>query len=126
MVIFILPTKDILRLFQKYDELFMFYNDGVKGVIRDTILSRVSTNRGLDDVLNKIRIDYLNSVDAVMEYLTEYEFRSECIDLAVELITIAINEMMIDLFKSRNSSIIISYWKWFGDDFIIGTQINPH
>ena len=124
MVIFILPTKDILRLFQKYDELFMFYNDGVKGVIRDTILSRVSANRGLDDVLNKVRTDYLNSAEAVMEYLTDYEFRSECIDLAVELITIAINEMLIDLFKSCNYTMSKSYWKWFGDDFIIGAQIN--
>jgi len=136
MNLYILPTRDLLRLFSSYENLFWFYNDGVKGVIRDIILFsnawELKHYSPIKDckkpitaqlIFDKIVQEYSNSPDGRMNGITGNLIDSECVEIAAELIDNAVSDMMFVLFSSLIYDVSKTNWKWFGDDIIVEIKI---
>lgn len=136
MVYVALPTTDIVRNFREFERLFTFYEEGIKGVVKDTvllssawILSRTSNMQPharpiiADGLLDKIMRDYANSGEALMQRLSENTSSESYIELIAELIDRAVGEMMYALFLSTVYDVSKTEWRWIGDDLVAKMKI---
>lgn len=141
-MLYVLPTASIVREFREYNRLFSFYEDDIKGIIRDTILvssawmqkdySRYhhEIHRPLmaDDLMEKIIRDYHNSGEALMQRLSENTSSETYIQRIVEQINRQVGDMMMTLFLNYVYDVSKTEWQWIGDDLVVKITIyrNDH
>lgn len=137
MAKFILPTNDILRELEHLEHMFVFYEGGIRGVIKDTVLLsnawelthyssakhdgiRPITAHGLVD---KIIRDYENSPNAIFLHYSENTRGSVHVELASELIDNAVSDMMSLIFKHLVYDVCKTQWEWIGNDLLTNISI---
>ena len=133
MPIVILPTAEIITRFKGFEELFGFYDDGLKGVIRDTILTsqaydlvkrRYPTGHKnkciimASGLMDKILRDYHNSADAMFLHRIENTNAATYVEEAAILIDQAVHEMMRVLFAKIVYDMCMDGSVWLGDDLM--------
>jgi len=140
---YILPTSDLVRQFKPHERLFNFYEDGIKGLIRDTILlsaayryhlfafSRYNNSQYAprptiaDGLLEKVLRDYDNSLDAHLERFQQNTNSSYYVETVVKLIDHAVGEMMADIFQSTAYDVSKTDWQWHGSDLVARVNLYP-
>jgi hypothetical protein len=134
--IFVLPTADIVREYQDFDPLFVFYEDGIRGVIRDSILlsegwsvkpTRYREVQSWRDTrtrfLEKVLRDYSNSPEAVLTRLLENTSAEMYVELVTEDIMRRVMGMMHDVFRHLVYDVSKAEWKWIGNDLATRIRI---
>jgi hypothetical protein len=132
MSAYLLPTAEILRQVKQFDSVFSFYENGIKGVISNT----VTMSAGylfLDYLQNKkigikhpafsplkesILQQYSLSNEARLADYSCYPDNSLLIEVVVDLIEEAVNSMMYGIFMKEIYDVSIEQSKWFGSDLI--------
>lgn len=120
----IFPTTDLLRELTNFEELFGFYDSGLRGVVKDAILlvdnRRVWSAHDMLPVLKeKVLHRYGDSPDAMMAYLLENTSADAYIEVVLEKIWDRITLMLCDFFQ-HHSVILVADPKncWLGDDLM--------
>lgn len=140
MAIYILPTNDIVKEFMDFESMFIFYEGGVKGIIKDTVLLSEASqygryasfeNKGVrklmaKGLMDKILSDYSNSAEAVFLRYSENTSSSVQIELVTELIDNAVSDMMNCIFVRTVYDICKTRWEWIGNDLITNIRIIPN
>jgi hypothetical protein len=122
---FILPTFEILQDFQESEQLFNFYNDGMKGVVRDLIVHWEGGGSISDSthITEKILRDYSNSPEATISRFTDRIDMEAYVELITSLLDIAVGEMLNALFPKITYDISNNEHSWIGDDLIIKLRV---
>lgn len=137
MVYVALPTRDIVRHFKDFERLFSFYEEGIKGLVRDTVLLSSAWVLGrnisiqpysphpvvADGLLEKVMRDYASSSEAMMQRLSENTSAEAYVELVTEMIDRAVGEMMYTLFVSSVYDVSKTEYSWVGDDLVIKMRI---
>lgn len=134
MPIVILPTAEIITRFKGFEELFCFYDDGLKGIVRDSVLTsqaydlveRYHKPKGhrskciieVSGLLDKILRDYHNSADAMFLFRIENTNAATYVEEAAIQIDTAVNEMMRVLFARIVYDMNMDGYTWLGDDLM--------
>lgn len=132
----VLPTADLLKDFAHLERMFDFYEDGLRGLVRDMVLtadavdtpsSRVEDafkqalqNTGL---IEKVMRDYAHSADARFNFLTGTGSEQIEVEIAVEHIYQIVLEMMAQLFRRAVYEICKQEWQWLGDDLVAKVDV---
>jgi hypothetical protein len=122
-VLVILPTEDIVREYQQFDDLFVFYENGIKGVIADAILLNEMLTSDLHGIrgtkiVDKVLREYTNSIQAYNNYYRENTNVVTFIELIVENIMISVNEMFYCLFRNQTYFPSKVESRWHGNELI--------
>jgi hypothetical protein len=127
---FILPTGDIVREFQRDDWLFGFYDDGIKGLVRDVVLLQGDHNTrhaAFRDPEDAVLLALLENVIQQYENSLEYRFLENTLrhchpTFMVEMVVLgvdhAVSRMMREFFAGRPYDVCKSRWQWLGNDLI--------
>lgn len=131
----VLPTADIVREFRGYEPIFCFYEDGIRGVVRDSVLlSNGMYEHELDECIshqsslietfiNRVVEEYENSIHRrYIENTYAKNSPSITLELVVAQINSMVNTMTRALFMLRAYEICKSRWQWVGDDLIAVVQ----
>lgn len=120
-MLIVLPTFELLKEFRESEQLFYFYDDGLRGVIRDIIIYGDGGKPINDEtyVTEKILREYNNTPEAVMSKFTDNVDSNVLIELIASLIDNAVGEMMGILFPGYSYSISKTDYRWLGDDLAI-------
>ncbi len=124
----LLPTNDIVRTFNKLDPVFNFYEGGIKGVIKDTILVsegyKLPECKAIDTGLTeKILHDYENSTEAKLIQYTQYPDNSLLIEIVTGLIEGMVNAMMHSVLSKMIYDVNHENWHWVGNDLKVVVNI---
>ncbi len=124
MSLYILPTAEIVQRYQKFNDLFRFYDEGVRGLIRDIILTTDITdpkiNNGLDsDIYAKVVWDY----EHCPEYRNlEMSYPNDQASVTIEFIFLAmhydIQVMLTSVFVNNLYDLSAQEYDWVGNDLI--------
>lgn len=139
MLKLILPTTEIYRAHRHYEPILCFYEDGVRGLIRDTVLLcnptptlKQDEDERSDDLralLDKVLGEYESSVDRAMleNMFRRQDYASWLVEMCVCSIEEQVNRLMrefmqvflrddaFELCKSRCS--------WLGADLLVRVEI---
>jgi hypothetical protein len=137
LTIVVLPTSEVIREFIQHDTLFCFYEGGIRGLVRDSVLlaadhpyevvdghycakPRPLKNK---DLMEKVLRDYENSLDwRWME--NHYRFNpSSQIAILVDLVDFAVGKMMRGLFVQAVYEICKTTYTWLGDDLAVSLKV---
>lgn len=136
MALFILPTYSIGKRFQQDADVFYFYDHGIYGVIRDSVLlssawrrpHAVARHFDNNDLVRKIIRDYENTEDyRLMGYrdtMHERTLSEIRIEATTERICDAVEDMMYSLFKDNIYDVCKSNWRWLGHDLVASVNVN--
>ena len=128
---FVLPTGDIIREFESYEELFYFYEDGVRAVVRDMLLLNHGNllptlplySYDPDTNLWAFRQRLVEEYDRTMDVrATEnmlHEYRGLQLEHALGEIDAEVTRMLKGYFRNQIYEIIQDGWKWLGDDLVV-------
>lgn len=131
-----LPTAGIVHEYRDCEALFSFYEDGLKGLIRDMVL--VSDSRPpmhkptaeeikqefLDSGLpERIMTQYAQSPDARFLAHTGNTTHEAFIEMAAEVIYQSVVEMMNSLFLRLVYEVRKQRWSWIGNDLVVSMRI---
>jgi hypothetical protein len=130
MTNYVLPTRDIVNAFSRFDTLFCFYTGGVRGVIGDILLhsaawklldneKRITTN----DIIEKVTREYTNSAEAICLRFSENISYETDVDIVLEMIDHAVSEMMYSLFFKLTYIVNKNKVRWIGDDILVEIKI---
>lgn len=120
MLAVILPTSDVLRQFDEYELLFCFHENGVKGIIEKFIL--VNQNKEcLDELFAEILLKYHHSPEVI--FLHGVEKATFYLEILLELIEIAISEVMNSMFKNLTYTLTEKDVTWIGNDVKINLTL---
>lgn len=127
---FILPTSDIIREFRQEDWLFGFYDEGVKGLVRDTVLAHQAhrTEVVCDGSGDSVQARLLEHV--IRQYENSLEFRflentlghchpASMVEMVVLCIDHAVSVMMREFFAGLTYDVCKSHWQWLENDLIV-------
>lgn len=138
---FVLPTGKIIHTFNTFEPVFCFYEEGVRGLVRDTVLLNTGDPEGrayvdsdearikrgkllfAEGLLERVIAQYENSLD--LRYLenTLGQYCAESIvRMMVEQIDLAVAQMLRDYFGGQVYQMCKSRWKWVGTDLLIRVQ----
>lgn len=129
MALYVLPTGEIIREFKNFEEMFSFYEEGIKGVVRDMVLlsdditpgdPKSSTTQGL---LDKILREYMNSPEAVIQHLLENTSAANFVEFISEALKMMVQDMMRRLFTNALYEISKTEWQWIASDLVIKVQL---
>jgi hypothetical protein len=128
VISFILPTGNILNEYKKYENLFSFYHDGLRGIIRDLILAHDKKVTIMEDIIEKIIWEYNNSPDASFRRATDSTNNRDeiMIEIIAELISFAVIEMMDAIFMGKQIDVIEKSHRWVENDLIIILSPSRH
>lgn len=130
----ILPTGDLVRQFRDYERLFVFYQDGVKGIIRDTIVlsddgsylpKREQCASGNRFLIERIVRLYENSAEALCAFHQENTTAVDSVEVAVTEIHTAVAEMLQWLLAKHEYYVCRHQHQWLGNDLLV-TIYQPH
>lgn len=131
--IFIIPLHDLLRELEPFEELFGFYRDGLKGVVRDALplvdgrrVIRHRANRMVSEwesssfpmFLDKVSREYENSADAIVARFMENTTAGPIIELVLEKIWRTVQLVMSDMFSFVPVTVDDTEGCWLGNDFV--------
>lgn len=130
----ILPVSEALKEFALSEYLLTFYEDGLRGLIRDHVLVSTAIICGIDFFESELEVeDPLSKkiVDAYTEslyYRHDQEMGTSDRNLnaalaASERIRRWVNGMMYATFLNDVYSVQEQYFQWFGDDLIVRLDI---
>ena len=138
-VVYILPTYTIVAQFKEFENLFTFYDEGIKGVIRDAVILSAAYNlydypeslyhppkertNGLRD---KVLADYDQSLEAKWSNfeLSRYPNNTILIEIIVDKLEDAVEQMMRGIFRRDIYDVAPGGHKWIGNDLAIGMEIH--
>lgn len=137
MSLVILPTTEIIQEVGQFDELFSFYDDGIRGVVRDNVLHsdlseiselpvmRTPSNPYWIQKLNeRIVFEYCNSPRALNLYYTENTCEDMYVELIAEWVNVLVFEMLKTLFVRSDLDILTRDWYWIGNDLVVKINHN--
>lgn len=128
MLVVILPTSEILRRLRPISELFSFYQEGLRDVVRDFILRsepmHISETRQLipklaRDFQERLLFEYINSWRALSLYHSERTSEELYIELGIETINEIVYEVLQQHFRNKTVRFVEKEWYWLGDDLVI-------
>ena len=130
---FILPTAEIVRNFKEYEPLFSFYDEGLRGLVRDMVMlsdmhaapeetrsTGFKRELGSDGLLEKVLRDYGHSLDAMFAHHIGVPNKAPFVGALVELIYQHVVEMMSAYFRREPYEVCKQQWEWLGSDVIVG------
>lgn len=133
MIKILLPTAEIIRDHGRHEGFFNFYEEGLRGVVRDMVLmsddSIFSTSipqRQLnvsEGLIQKILREYQNSPEAVMQRYLENTTYESYVELIAEMIADSVHDMMRSIFVSAVYDVSKTEWDWLGNDLITRIRI---
>ena len=128
----ILPTAEIIKDHRQYDELFCFYMEGIRGLVRDIVLcsdygnfhriacghqdGKITHASGLIESVMRM---YNNSPEAMLNYYLEKTSCSSYVESVVEMLDDAVTAMMAPLVKQRPFNVNKQEFEWIGNDLMI-------
>ena len=126
--IFVLPTADIVREYHHLDALFVFYDDGIKGIIRDALLlsqgvtnqytREIELRRALEPFMDKVLRTYDNSTEAMLQRLLENTSAELYVEMVVADVWQRVSVMMKDLFQHLQYDVSRAEHRWLGNDLM--------
>lgn len=136
----IVPTSDLVREFWHCEPLLCFYNEGVRGLIRDTVLLSSSVPADSyslhrrrkdaplfsDGLLDHVMGEFERSLDLrFLENMLPRRAESACfaVEAAVEAIDEAVARMMRQFMQREVYEICKTRWKWIGYDLLVIVQV---
>ena len=132
-MIVILPTANLITNLEVEEDTFVFWPDGVKGVVSSMILNanfenlRYYTtdipkrkNQFLTiSVIDEILFNYRNSPFSSGLFLNDRIDESARIDLTLEYLDAIIADMLLESFLTRPIEVDKTYSKWVGKNLAI-------
>ena len=115
----ILPTAEIVKEYEAAERTFSFYEDGLRGVIRDLILYSNAEKKSGNYIQDKILREYSNTPEAVMSRIMENFVTEMYIELLVEVIFNSVSNMMQMLLPQTVYTISVIEHQWSCNDLII-------
>ena len=122
--IIILPTADIVREFEDYESVFCFYDEGLRGVIKDIVLYNTVTDTTgeqtsmlVQDVISvyehSLYVRYLENTLSISQ-------PEICIEMMVIQLESAVSKMLKALFvkELQRYRWDRSSYEWLGNDLI--------
>lgn len=136
----IVPTSDLVREFWHCEPLLCFYDEGVRGLIRDTVLLNCGVPAGSFSLHRRRKEPPLFSDGLLDHVLGEFERslevrflentlpqRAESASFAVEAVVEAIDEavarMMREFLLRDIYEICKTRWQWIGYDLLVMVQV---
>lgn len=131
MTTYLLPTADIVREFKQYDAVFYFYEEGIKGIVRDVVLFSTGNDpeAGIDVkqmVMNRVN-EEIDRHDLIRYYENTHgsQWPTLVIELIIEQIEQAVRVMLDSIFMQLFYEVS---WKgdsydWLGDDMMAKIRI---
>lgn len=137
MALVILPTSEIIRDLESFDEMFSFYDNGIRGIVRDNVLqsdlSHISevpvlrTNaipHWIQKLNDRIVFEYTNSHQAIRQHYLENTSDTLYVELVAEYVNALVFEMLKTLFVQSHLDIQTTGWRWIGNDLLIRVTHN--
>jgi len=129
----IIPIFEILNDHQESEQLFYFYDDGLRGVVRDIILfssgcefKNLHPNKraGADEcVVEKILRDYYNTPEATLSRFTDNIDMEVYIEVIAQSIAISVEELLRALIPRIVYEFSKTEFQWLGDDLLLKMRI---
>ncbi len=131
-----LPMFALMRELTTYDSLFSFYENGIRSVVEEAVISSAyhkedtshmhPETRRCYGLLGKIICEYEIFLDrmesenaASQELLDEYIDRVKGIELVVDMIDERVRDIMHALFPYGRYTIMPGGHRWIGDDLFV-------
>jgi hypothetical protein len=132
----VLPTAEILKTFKDFEHLFDFYEDGLKGVVRDMVFTADTFQAQPDRVrdafkqalqnsglIEKIMRDYSMSPEAQFHFHVGSHTQESAVEIAAQCIYVVVLQTMSNLFMRAVYEISKQEWDWVGQDLIASVQV---
>lgn len=128
MLKLLLPTSDIFLSHKHFEPLLYFYEDGVRGLVRDTVLLSSQPLPGSEDVQalrERLVAEYDRCANArfLENSMRRHEYASFLVEMAAEEIDYRVAEMMWQFLRGRVYEVCKTRWKWVGADLVATIQI---
>lgn len=150
MSLVILPTSEIIRELEQFDDMFSFYDSGIRGVVRDNILQSDLSDISEAQVLrtnsippwirklnDRIVFEYSNSYQAIRQHYLENTSDELYVEMIAEYANALVFEMLNTVFMKNNLNILsykwayidgkwtrVDAWRWVGNDLLV--QVEHH
>lgn len=127
---FLLPTTELFFEFRHYEQVLLFHDEGVRGVIRDLVLLSTGIpnhDEEAQDLLKYLLEEYNRSIDLrYLENTLRYPNAvAVMVEIAVTEIHQAVEAMMAQYFRNLVYDICKARWQWLGADLILQLDILP-
>jgi hypothetical protein len=126
----ILPTAEIVTEFREYESTLFFFEDGLKGVVKDLVLSNTvsdPTGMALRMLTAQVVSNYENSLHVrYMENTLGTISPSIYIELIVEQLEIAVSAMLRQILRDMLPTYRWDHrqHRWLGNDLIANLILN--
>ena len=121
----IIPTAEIISEFRHMDPVFCFYEDGVRGVVKDMVLR----NTAGDDT-GVVEQTLLNDIVAMYEHSLHVRYLENTLRITdpviyIELFVAGLQETVSELLRQLFASVLSDHqwdsseWGWIGNDLIV-------
>ncbi len=131
---FILPTSEIIRTFKAKEELFEFYEEGIRGLVRDIVMrprafdtvqicDGVGYNKDamiLEELVAQVVSQYENSLHYRYIENTRAHIHPSClVEVVVLCVEDAVSQMLRGFFAGFAYDVCKSNWQWLEDDLVV-------
>ena len=124
---FILPTAEIIRDNRRNDWLLEFYDEGIKGLVRDTVLNQRAEDApvfcdagGEVALLETVIQQYESSLQyRFLENTLAHCYPTSRVEMAVIGVAEDVAQMMRGFFAGYAYDVCKSNWQWLEDDLIV-------
>lgn len=130
----ILPTAEIVQSFEPYEQRFVFYDDGIEGIVRDAVLHSATYPSVLingqhrrppyrsvhPDFLKKVQDAYERQWDLRHQQMTSSHGDPwDTIGLLVELVDYAVTQLMREFLEREAFNVNPCWHCWYGKDLCV-------
>jgi hypothetical protein len=138
----IFPTGELLQEFKFLEDMFAFYDGGLKGLVRDMVLTadfadtpdiHALLGTGIEEafhralkstgLIEKVMRDYVHSPDARLAFVLGDNHAEHAVEIAAEALYQRIFELVNHLFMRTIYEISKQYISWDGDDLITHVDV---
>jgi hypothetical protein len=125
---FILPTADLVDRFKDYEYFLVFYEDGIRGLIRDLVQRQagylqyeqeLTNTKELFDFVDRRIFLYDNSPEAICSQYNENINWNGILIVLIETLDTLIKETLLGFFNKSNYIICKHSYEWVGNDLVI-------
>lgn len=113
----ILPTDDIVEELASVECLFVFYRNGIKGIIEDLMVD--NNKNKIDEIINC----YNNTPLGRFYHFTDNAFNDFIIEIYLELIHTQLKNILRMIFYNTSYSIRNHNFKWVGNNIVIDVDV---
>jgi hypothetical protein len=133
----VLPTADIVREFERFEDLMSFHEGGVRGLIKETLIASDYDRLPLsiqqpgkillaDGLKDRILREYSNSPEALFLATAENinpKYTELIVELVVDLVDRAVAELLWTFFKQHYFNVYQHSCSWLGNDLMARVQL---